>query len=111
AGPDDAVAFAVAGDCGQNWSANLAVAVGGANNDYDWDCAPFEGSDAQAGTDTLVIRRVEDTPSAPEAGRLQVQSARLQDSELFLGAALPAGYNAATSQTHRLIVNGYYVSP
>jgi type IV pilus assembly protein PilW len=32
------------------------------------------------------------------------------DSQIFTGAAVPAGFNALTSQTHRLIVNGFYVS-
>ena len=109
AGPADPVVFAVAGDCGDNWSVNLAAEIDGSNNGYDWDCAANGG--AQANADTLIIRRVEADPSAPLAGRLQVQSARFQDSELFDTAGIPAGYSAATSQTHALIVNGYYVSP
>jgi type IV pilus assembly protein PilW len=28
---------------------------------------------------------------------------------LFQGTAIPAGYSAATSQTHRIVVRGYYV--
>ena len=109
AAPIDPVAFAVAGDCGNNWSVNLAAEIDGSNNGYDWDCAANGG--AQANADTLIIRRVEEDPTAPVAGRLQVQSARFQDSQLFDTADVPDGYSAATSQTHALVVNGYYVSP
>jgi len=109
AAPTDPVAFAVAGDCGNNWSVNLAAEIDGSNNGYDWDCAANGG--AQANADTLIIRRVEEDPTAPVAGRLQVQSARFQDSQLFDTADVPDGYSAATSQTHALVVNGYYVSP
>ena len=45
-----------------------------------------------------------------KSGTLYVQSARFQDSRLFVGPAAPAGYRPTTSQTHRYIVNGYYVS-
>jgi type IV pilus assembly protein PilW len=39
-----------------------------------------------------------------------VQSARFQDSQIFVGPLVPAGYPAGTSQSHRLVTNGYYVS-
>jgi type IV pilus assembly protein PilW len=107
--PADPPAFAVGNDCGVNWSVNLAAEVDGTNNGYGWACAPF-GS-AQAATDTLVIRRVAENPEAvPQANTLYVQSARFQDSQLFVGPTIPPGYVAASSQTHRLVVNGYYVS-
>lgn len=100
----------VANDCGANWSINLATEIGGANNGYAWACPPFGA--AQAGSDTLVIRRVSEDPIVvPQPGVLYVQSARFRDGELFIGPAIPAGFLPATSQTHQLIVNGYYVSP
>jgi type IV pilus assembly protein PilW len=107
--PTDPIAFAVGNDCGANWSVNLMEAVGGTNNGYGWACAAF--GVAQATADTLVARRVaEDFDPAPSANTLYVQSARLEDSQLFVGPGLPAQPLPATSQTHRLIVNGYYVS-
>ncbi|MBN1238544.1 MAG: PilW family protein [Gammaproteobacteria bacterium] len=111
AGPADPPSgFPVANDCGQNWAVDLETELGGANNGYDWACAANGG--AQPGADTLIVRRVETEPvTALEDGTLYVQSARFQDGQLFLGNALPAAFSAATSETHRLVVNGYYVSP
>lgn len=111
AGPEDPVAFAVGGDCAPNWSIHLDAAISGTNNAYDWECAPYSGAGAQPGTDTLVVRRAEEAPSSAAPHRLHVQSARFQEGRLFLGEALPTGYSPETSQTHRLVVNGYYVSP
>lgn len=102
-------AFAVASDCGQNWSVDLTDAIDGTNNGYTWACAA--NGTAQATSDTLIVRRAfEDSEPAPAANTLYVQSARFQDSQLFVGPAIPAGYLAATSATHALVVNGYYVS-
>jgi type IV pilus assembly protein PilW len=101
----------VANDCGVNWSINLNNEIGGTNNGYAWACPAFGGA-AQAGADTLVIRRVSEDPIvAPLAGVIYVQSARFRDGELFTGPAIPPGFLAGTSETHQLIVDGYYVSP
>jgi len=99
----------VGGDCGINWSINLDEEVGGTNNAYGWGCAPFGA--AMPGTDTLVVRRASEDPiAALSAGVLYIQSARFQDGQLFAGAAVPPGFLPATSETHQLVVNGYYVS-
>jgi hypothetical protein len=105
----DPVVFGVAGDCGPNWSVNLADEIDGTNNAYGWACAPRDA--AQPGADTLVIRRVaEDAAGVPVPDTLYVQSARFQDGQLFVGPAVPPGFVPATSQTHRLVVSGYYVN-
>ena len=103
--------FGVGNDCGVNWTINLAEEVGGTNNGYSWTCPPFRGA-AQPAADTVVLRRVSEDPVAPPVagGTLYVQSARFQDSQLFVGPLAPPGYPPTTSQTHRLIVSGYYVS-
>jgi len=101
----------VANDCGLNWSINLGNEVTGTNNNYAWACAAFGGG-AQPLADTLEIRRVSEDPVAlPLAGTMYVQSARFRDGQIFVGPAVPPGFLAGTSQSHRLIVNGYYVSP
>jgi type IV pilus assembly protein PilW len=101
----------VGNDCGNNWTVDLTREVEGANNAYTWACAPFGGA-AQPNADTLVVRRVTVDPiPAPQAGTMYVQSARFQDGQLFVGAAVPAGYVPGTSETHQLRVSGYYVSP
>ena len=109
AAPDDPLEFAVGGDCDTNWSVNLRAEVEGTNNGYGWLCAAFGA--AQPTADTLVIRRVaEDPEAAPAANTLYLQTARFQDGRIFVGPGVPPGYLPATSQTHRLVTNGYYVS-
>jgi type IV pilus assembly protein PilW len=112
---------AAASDCGANWSVNLDTEVQVWNNllpaggptTWPWTCAPGPvpgTSDVQANTDALVIRRVaEDPDGVVLPNTVYVQSARFQDSQIFVGA-VPAGYLAGTSQSHRLVVNGYYIS-
>jgi type IV pilus assembly protein PilW len=99
--------------CGNNWSLNLNEAVEGTNNTYSWPvgCGNAPPGGARPNADTLTVRRAsEDAVAAPVANVLYIQSARAQLGQIFAGAALPAGFNAATSETHRLIVNGYYVA-
>ncbi len=103
--------LSVGNDCGPNWGINVAEEVSGTNNGYGWTC-PAYGRAAQPAADTVVVRRVSEAPITPPLtrGTLYVQSARFEDSQLFVGPSVPAGYLPATSQTHRLIVHGYYVS-
>ena len=101
----------IGGDCGPNWTISVAEEVGGTNNGYAWACAAYGGA-PQPAADTFVVRRVSQGPIAGplDAGTLYLQSARFQDSQLFVGSILPAGYLPTTSQTHRYMANGYYVS-
>jgi type IV pilus assembly protein PilW len=101
----------VGSDCGANWAISIAQAVSGTNNGYGWTCAAFGGGTPDT-ADTFVLRRVSEDPIAPplDGGTLYVQSARFQDSQLFAGPLVPGGYLPTTSQTHRFIANGYYVS-
>jgi type IV pilus assembly protein PilW len=94
--------------CGNNWAVNLDQAVQGSNNGYGMGCA---GTLPQATADTLVVRHASEDPVVPAAGGLHIQSVRgTADSLIFVGTAIPPGYTVATSQTHRLLANGYYVS-
>jgi type IV pilus assembly protein PilW len=108
----EAVAFVpLVDDCGVNWSVDLADEVEGWNGTggWQWTCAP--NGTYQPASDTFVIRRVtEDPVPALVANTLYVQSARYQNSQLFTGTVIPPDYLASTSQTHQLVVNGYYVS-
>ena len=101
----------VGNDCGANWTIYLTEEVGGDNNGFGWACPAFSNS-PQAASDTLVLRRASEDPIPPplNAGTIYIQSARFQDSQLFVGPGVPVGYETLTSQTHELIVNGYYVS-
>jgi type IV pilus assembly protein PilW len=102
------------GVCGNNWLVNFDEAVDGSNNGYGFDCPSPAASPVAPNADTLVVRRVsEDPETLPLTGvnTLRLQSVRPPaEPELFRGIAIPADFNAATSQTHRVLVNGYYVS-
>jgi type IV pilus assembly protein PilW len=98
----------IAHPCGNNWAVDLDLAVQGSNNGYGMGCA---GTLPQATADTLVVRHAGEDTIVPAAGGLHIQSVRgTGDSRVFVGTVLPAGYTVATSETHRLVVNGYYVS-
>ena len=65
--------------------------------------------------DTLVVRRASEDPErrALTHGQHAAHSERSRHGQLARSSSarrFPAGFNAATSETHRLIVNGYYVS-
>ena len=98
--------------CGANGARVLDVAIGGTNNAYGFaGCAASTG--AQPNADTLVVRRVSEDPETPPLSggtTLRLQSRRHPTtSQLFMGTAIPGGFSAVTSQTHRVIANGYYV--
>jgi type IV pilus assembly protein PilW len=115
-------------NCSADWVLNLALPIDGTNNTYDatWGCAARGG--AQASSDVVTIRRASVRHVDPEAGRLQIQSTRIQ-GELFVDGNVPASFNSASaasasddlsdpavavlfdSETHNLIVTSYYVSP
>ena len=103
--------------CGDNWAFDLARPIDGTDNGYNLACAADGGS--VANSDVVTIRRVSVQPVAPEAGRLQVQSTRIQ-GELFEVVDIPGAFlpvtnhpvtGAPSSATHNLIVNSYYVAP
>ena len=99
--------------CGNNWFLNLNQSIEGTNNAYTWGCAPNAPGAAMPNSDTLVVRRAgEDAlaPGALTASTTYIQSSRAQLGQIFVGTALPAGFTAATSETHRLLVTGYFVS-
>lgn len=109
AAPGETSSIAVTNDCGENWSINLDAGIDAENNDYSWDCDAF-GDGAEADSDTLVVRRAAEEATTPVANTLYIQSARFQDSQIFQGATIPAGYSSMTSESHELVVDGYYVS-
>ncbi|HEU4619681.1 MAG TPA: PilW family protein [Gammaproteobacteria bacterium] len=110
AAPTETNALAFADDCGDNWSFDLDAGIEASNGSYGWDCDAY-GDGAQGSSDTLVVRRAaEEATATPVADTLYIQSARFQDSQIFEGAAIPSGYSSTTSETHELVVDGYYVS-
>jgi type IV pilus assembly protein PilW len=111
------VPLSSSGSCGDAWAFDLGTPIDGSDNSYALACAATGG--AQAASDVVTVRRVSVQPTLPEAGRLQVQSTRIQ-GELFESASVPAAFlpitnhpitGAPSSATHNLMVNSYYVSP
>ncbi len=96
------------GGCGADWALELNRPVEGDNNAYGLPCAPAGG--AQANSDTITTRRATVAATPLAAGRLQIQSSRIQGT-LFADGAIPTGYTVADSETHDLMVSTYYVSP
>lgn len=95
-------------DCAANWTLDLALPIDGSNNAYDLICAATGGS--QANSDVVTIRRASVSPAPLEAGRLQIQSTRVQ-GQIMADGLIPTGFTADNSATHNLIVTSYYVSP
>ncbi|MCH9005628.1 MAG: PilW family protein [Proteobacteria bacterium] len=95
-------------DCAANWTLDLALPIDGSNNAYTLACAATGGS--QANSDVITIRRASVNAVPLEAGRLQIQTTRIQ-GQIFADGAIPTGYNPVNSATHNLIVTSYYVSP
>ena len=105
------------GSCGADWAFNLALPIDGSDNNYTLICGANGG--AQANSDVITVRRASVQPVLPQAGRLQVQSTRIQ-GELFETGVVPLAFLPITnhpitgqtsSATHNLMVSSYYVSP
>lgn len=94
-------------DCGAAWALNLARPVEGIDNGYTLPCAANGG--AQADSDVVTVRRATVGAEPLQAGRVQIQTTRVQ-GRLFSDGGFPAGFDPATSETHSLLVNSYYVA-
>lgn len=101
------LALPVPATCGPDWVLNIGRPVQGLNNTYTLPCGATNG--AQANSDVVTTRRATVAPTALDAGRIQIQTNRLQ-GEIFANGVVPAGYLPADSETHDLLVNSYYVS-
>jgi type IV pilus assembly protein PilW len=115
--PSEGAAVGVAHTCGNNWTVNLNETVEGSNTYANVmpGCAPSNppGGAQAPNSDVLVVRRAGEDAIAPAdltAGTPYIQSTRSQLGQIFVGTAIPAGYNTTTSETHRLLVSGYFVS-
>ncbi len=102
----------IAVTCGANnvtaWALDLANGIEAVDDGYTLPCPAFTG--AQPNTDVLIVRHVSGQPTAPTAGRLQIQSGRVS-AALFDDGAIPGGGVPAPplSATHDVVVNAYYV--
>jgi type IV pilus assembly protein PilW len=94
-------------NCGLDWALDLAQTLDGENNDFTLPCGAVGG--VQADSDSFTVRRVTVAPQPLQAGRLQVQTTRIQ-GQLFADGVVPNLFSPADSTTHNLLVNTYYVA-
>jgi type IV pilus assembly protein PilW len=102
--------------CGVNFAVDLSMPVQGSNNAFalgrsPGTCNPYQGH-AQAGADTLTLRRVGTQLSAPEANRLQIYAVRntsLTAQFLFADGQAPGPVDD-DHEVHDLMVRTYYVA-
>ena len=106
-GDPNPLALPAPGGCGADWALDLARPVEGDNNAYALPCAATGG--AQGNSDTITTRRASVAAVPLAGGQLQIQSTRIQ-GEVFADGAIPAGFTAADSETHNLLVNSYYIA-
>ncbi len=97
----------IPGECGVDWVLDLAMPVDGDNNGYTLPCPPQ--AVVQANSDHFVVRRATVAPVPLEAGRVQIQTTRVQ-GEIFTDGAVPTSFAALDSSTHNLLVTSYYVA-
>lgn len=97
-----------AGNCAPDWVLNLGLPIDGSNNAYGLACAATGGG--QVSSDVVTIRRASVVAVLPEAGRLQIQTTRIQ-GQIFADGAVPSAFSPVDSETHNLMVTSYYVSP
>ena len=94
-------------DCGDGWALNIGLAVDGENNGYSLACAADPG--AVGSSDVITVRRASVDPVPLQAGRLQIQTTRIQ-GEIFADGAIPTIFTPIDSSTHNLFVSSYYVA-
>jgi len=96
----------VTGNCGVNFTVDLAQYLEASDAAYGLSCA---AQSFVANTDVLVVRHVSAETTALADGVLQVQSGAMR-GQLFADGERPAGYGAPPSTvTHNMEVNAYYV--
>jgi type IV pilus assembly protein PilW len=93
--------------CGADWALDVNHPLEGTDNTYTLPCATVGA--AQANSDVITIRRATVAVMPLEAGRIQLQTTRIQ-GQIFNNATVPAAFDPAESETHNLLVNSYYVA-
>ncbi len=106
-GDADPLSLVPPGACGADWAFDLIQPLVGTNNAYTLPCAAEGG--VQANSDVFTTRRATVAAMPLQAGRIQIQTTRIQ-GELFADGNIPAGFDALTSKTHNLLINSYYVA-
>jgi type IV pilus assembly protein PilW len=104
--------------CGVNFAVDITRVAQGTNNSFGagigaTDCAPTAAAGgARAGTDTLTLRHASLAIATPQAGRIQLQSRRLESQaplDLFGDGRAP-GPAGADREIRDLEVHVYYIA-
>lgn len=94
----------VAGDCGAGWAIDLDRPLQAWSHGWPLECSPYGNLAPLSGM--LVLRRADTRLSAPEAGRLQLQSDPWNGHLTVDGETAAAG-----ADTRDLVARAYYISP
>jgi type IV pilus assembly protein PilW len=94
------------GDDTSEFALDLAHGIDARDDSYELPCPAFDT--ARPASDVLIVRRAGADAVALQAGQIQVQSS-LGAARLFDDGQLPAGFDAASSSTHDLVVHAYYI--
>jgi len=103
--------------CGVNFAVDVSMPVQGSNNVFALGrspgtaCNPYQGR-AQAGADTLTVRRVTTQPGPVEANRLQIYAARdtSRSAQFMFADGNAPGPVDDNHEVHDLVVRTYYVA-
>ena len=103
--------------CGVNFAVDVSTPVQGSNNAFALGRSPGTGCNAyqgraQAGADTLTMRRVGTRPIAAEANRLQIYAARdtSRSAQFMFADGNAPGPIDDDHEVHDVIVRTYYVA-
>jgi type IV pilus assembly protein PilW len=102
--------------CGVNFAVDVSAPVQAANNNFALGraataCNPYQGR-AQAGADTLTLRRAETQPVGAEANRLQLYASRTtsQSAQWMFADGNAPGPADEGHRVHNIVVRSYYVA-
>jgi type IV pilus assembly protein PilW len=102
--------------CGVNFAVDVSMPVQASNNLFALGraataCNPYQGR-AQAGADTLTLRRAETQTVAGEANRLQLHASRntSQSAQWMFADGNAPGPSNEDHRVHNMVVRSYYVA-
>src|SRR5688572_27760265 len=102
--------------CGINFAVDVTTPVQASNNVFGLGraptaCNPYQGR-AQAGADTLSLRRTETQPAGAEPNRLQLYASRntSQSAQWMFADGNAPGPLDESHRVHNIVVRSYYVA-
>jgi type IV pilus assembly protein PilW len=98
--------------CGKNYVVDVSQSVTAGDGDWNMDCKAAGGGFLD-GTDTLTVRRSSTEKVAPEKGRIQLYTSRVnrEQQQLFMDGVAPGAIVDDMAEVRNLIMKAFYVSP